>query len=327
MKQENEDELNICSGDKWLLESVKMEEEGKWKTLCGKTTAKVEIETPEFEQQEEGRNQSERLSLAQSKAEEEERFLYSDKVALKRAIPLAPISAKVDNLCRYKCKKCDQTFATKLTLKSHLRKTKHAEDSPFNPNNYMILLIVHKCKICSKRIICETEIVRDHVYKHKIGTLKQYKEMTEEDRKVYMEQFSASKNQIKTDIIESAPLSKDIGNFCRYKCKLCGHITKTKYGMRKHFEKTGHKDPLTANINDSLIRAVRHQCQVCSDNVLCDKFVIKEHIRNHQIGSLKEYLDMAKVKEAPERSFIGAMHEFCKANSSKFETIRQAKNA
>ncbi len=85
----------------------------------------------------------------------------------------------IGNHCTFKCNNCNKTFSCYYGFKWHGKIGKKPCVKP-NFNNlpkYIKEIIVHKCKICSKVILCSRQMIREHLRGHKM-TLPEYAQRT-----------------------------------------------------------------------------------------------------------------------------------------------------
>ncbi len=100
--------------------------------------------------------------------EQLQKLLESGKLSLNR----------IGNLCTFKCPKCCRTLNSIYYLRHH----KHGSDKclPSINATYWIQclhgkIITHKCKICSKLLLCDLEPIRNHLYRnHGLSSITQY---------------------------------------------------------------------------------------------------------------------------------------------------------
>ncbi len=122
----------------------------------------------------------------------------------------------VGNLCTLKCPVCLKTFNCLNTFYQHnirdlARKKKCSiQSTRKHLHKYLLKVITHKCKICSKLLLCDRNTILKHTsYVHDIRTLTEY----------------ASKTGCtqKTDLIPSdASVSENADSgLCKYKCDRC----------------------------------------------------------------------------------------------------------
>ncbi len=335
VKQEDVDESTVCS-DQWLLESVKMEEEeGKSGFLSVKSEIKHEIsEHMELESDSQANGTNQDMELGAKLLNGKEVGLSHEKdagaVHSKNACEQVQVSEEVSNLCEYKCPKCHKTYNLRGSFAWHLKKLKHDVVPRTNLSNYMVRRVMHRCKICSKELLCDRGEIHRHAYQaHKIKTMQEYIDMTSEEmitcQKKWLEKGKSKQN--KWESIDSAPISNEIGNLCTYKCQVCKATFVSRSGFASHLKNIGHGQASETMINKSLDKTVIHQCSICSDKILCDRGIITIHIRKHKISSLKTYMEMTNVKQKSNRKASqGMLDQLYKESATKYEVTRHVKN-
>ncbi len=80
------------------------------------------------------------------------------------------------------------------------------------------------------------------------------------------------------NIMDKAEISIKVGNLCEYKCKVCDKCYNSKKSLSAHFIKENHRNMEQGkNLESYLVKAVLHECQLCSKKVMCER----RHILNH----------------------------------------------
>ncbi len=248
--------------------------------------------------------------------------VVTDSVSWEIQLEQAIKSREVENLCKFKCLKCMKKYRSTPTLSMHFSKTGHGKNNEAEIKKCIIKMVSHKCKVCSKSVMCDKKVIQTHVKMHNIKTINKYLKMMEKkipprnkysnNKKVQME-----KNRNK---IEEADVSKEVGNLCRYQCPTCKHIYESSGGFRKHVLHTWHIDLSKEPSSSFLIKVVAHRCKICSKKVLCDKITLNSHMSNHAIKSLKKYIETTNASRVEEKeNTIVLLHKFCKKNSMKYE--------
>ncbi len=306
VKHENEVEASFCS-DQWLLDSVKMEEEENKAKILSKNI----VETNEIESETHDNNEVQQNKKLTSPivSDKEENILFGFKDRNNSCWKNVTFSTEVENLCTFKCPKCEKTFQTKAMISYHLRMAKHAVARKIIVNDYLFKVVLHKCKICHQRMLCDSETVVGHVKRyHKINDIQQYKDMAHEDfpRTEGTGESLSIRYDTKSweNALETAPVSEDVANSCIYECNVCQKIFKTRKSLMYHFETTRHAPERSTTDknyykhffkNNYLIKIIVHKCKICNQRILCEKDVILKHFKhNHKIKTHKTYLDLAK---------------------------------
>ncbi len=98
--------------------------------------------------------------------------------------------------------------------------------------------------------------------------------------------------------LEDAPVSKKVRSLCKFQCPKCKKIFSSRSGLTKHLRCTKHA--WSSSIMECLIETVAHKCKICNKLLLCDTGQIGNHIRCHEIKSLKQYINLTDDKSSFE---------------------------
>ncbi len=207
-----------------------------------------------------------------------------DKVS-KSIIEKATVSKSADTRgCLFSCSKCSTTVTSWVGLRKHLKKSHNAALLLSDVDNCITQAIVHKCNICSDKILCDSAFLHEHMtHKHSI-TITEY-------RRKYVCDVAWKSQQ--RELLENGRLSENkIGNLCTYKCSQCKRKFETFKSLAYHGPRC-EKGPLKIRRHDIgkyIIHAVSHKCKLCSTLLFCDIGVMREHMAySHEIKSIKEY--------------------------------------
>ncbi len=76
-----------------------------------------------------------------------------------------------------------------------------------------------------------------------------------------------------------------------------------------------------------LIKIVAYYCKICSEKVLCDTREIKNHVRIHQIKTLKEYVDKTdEIRESRKTQIENSFDNFCSKITMKQKPTQMVGN-
>ncbi len=126
-----------------------------------------------------GKNKSQRKTFGEKTVEKVlkstcKRVNFHHCSSLKEALVNAPRSETTLNLCKYQCPKCRSFYMSREILSRHFKKV-HAFLDQGCFNNYLVKIIAHKCKICSKVLLCDRTTILSHVkYNHEVKNLNEY---------------------------------------------------------------------------------------------------------------------------------------------------------
>ncbi len=197
----------------------------------------------------------------------------------------APVSETLDkDLCSFSCTECQETLSTWQGIKCHMKATHQIIPKNSEHLRYMLKIVVHICKICSEKVICESTFLNHHVRKHNMS-LQEYK------LQFACESVSRTK-QFK--LLEEGKSSNDqIGNMCEFTCPHCEMINNSFATLRSQHRTKRTNCPFKIRYKsweECATSVTTHSCGICSKLLPCDMEFIKEHIRQHKIKSVNEYL-------------------------------------
>ncbi len=105
-------------------------------------------------------------------------------------------------------------------------------------HTYLLEVITHKCKICSKLLLCDAKTIIQHVLcSHNMKTLTQYANKTGCTVKQHRERLTKDNFE---EITRDATIHEIVGNYCKFTCKKCGLDTKSWRMMKKHLNLKDH---------------------------------------------------------------------------------------
>ncbi len=210
------------------------------------------------------------------------------KTELNKRIEKAKHSKTViGNFCTFKCPGCKRIFNNYSTFKQHISliagKCTQLQNN-IQWRTCVLEVVSHKCKLCSKHLLCDNNVIMDHVKKyHDIKTILEYSKKTGSTLRNCRNIIDGS------HILNSkkATISTEIGNYCTFTCHNCGFSSGNWPHLRKHLIKThGTSD---SEWHQHITKVVLHQCKICKKKVLNECKFVQNHVyRNHQM-SISEY--------------------------------------
>ncbi len=187
----------------------------------------------------------------------------------------APTSEEVRNFCQFKCKECDKLLLCWWSLKNHVRAYHNSNVPMRDVEELLEIPLSHICKVCMEPTLCDLFFIRRHVKSHQLNI----------DQ--YVKKFNLTSK--KTPCVKNMS-TNIIGNYCTYKCKICGEEFNSRYSVTKH-QWNLHRRKIRCS--ESLVKRVYHKCKICEVSLLCDKLNIMQHLkRKHEI-SLREYCKLS----------------------------------
>ncbi len=250
------------------------------------------------------------------------RVVTETSVPWEKLLEQATKSSKVENMCKFECQKCNIMYKSKPGLTSHFSKTGHGKNNIGDIRKCVMKLVAHKCKVCSKLLMCDTKVIQTHIKVHKIESIKEYKKLKNE--KVHRSNKISNNKKVEMEkndnSLENSKVSEELGNLCKYKCPTCKQVYNSAGSLRKHFLDTRHADLSRKALNSFLTKIVAHICKICSMKVLCDKMALYSHMFLHGIKSLKEYITTTKARRVEEQeNNTELLQNFCKKISMKYQ--------
>ncbi len=224
-------------------------------------------------------------------------------------VPSESITTAVENLCLFQCDKCQGRFNNTSTFRHHLTKCKG--NNKFDPK-YVSKALFHKCRLCGLIMLCDKALLWRHLRATHAIALSDYsttnllKHMNE--GKMIRDVQITPKNHL--DLVPAVmPLericnkkgsladnltTRMIGNLCLFACDICEFRSKLWGGMKNHNAYSNH-GPGHSRFDPKYLKEARyHECKICEQVMLCDKSVIKNHIKNiHGIRLLEKYENLS----------------------------------
>ncbi len=240
----------------------------------------------------------------------------NDLTLFEKELKNAPLTNKVENLCKYQCQICNNIFIERSSMSRHFKKTNHALVTQGSLNNYLIKIVAHNCHLCSKRILCDKITIISHLKNAHKMSLKEYAAKTgaiykdEKNMKFATKIRLTDKNQkinVKSkteptisiaDALKHSEVSENVKNLCYYQCPQCKVGYENRRSLQGHIRTSGHAILSRGEkVYKFLVHVVAHMCHICSKKILCDKIEISNHVKHkHKISSLKQYCDMSSIQ-------------------------------
>ncbi len=192
------------------------------------------------------------------------------------------VSEAVGNLCRYKCPTCGNIYTRQDHLSRHLSHSKHNVAFNKQISCYLVEKVLHKCKICSKEILCEKKTIQHHLKHHKINTIKDYANNTfiphnlKPMHKDLISEFCRI-NATKHNTTSS------VANLCIFSCQQCNYSCCSYSGWVQHRKR---KNEEIVPLTHYLTKTVFHKCHVCQELIICDNAFIKGHLKKHNMDKI-----------------------------------------
>ncbi len=212
--------------------------------------------------------------------------------SLEERLMNAPVSTAVANMCAYQCPNCKSKMIARDSLTMHFKRL-HSDFKKGKYNDYLIKIVAHQCSICSKLLLCDKRVILSHLLKvHTISSLKKYC-----DQENLLNMRGVPNFKIKHDIFDKRDLqrnkiSKNLGNYCKFECNMCGFSSNAWRKMAKHIKENDHGRNLGSNCYATSKTFI--ECSVCNQFVLCDRQIFVQHLCKHKL-TLREYNTKMKL--------------------------------
>ncbi len=244
--------------------------------------------------------------------------IYDGKDKINQEVDI--VSHKYLNLCVFECDKCNTTFGSWRQLIKHFNVCKKSNFCKNFDEKYIIKKVLHRCFICGKTILCDRHKLSQHISSHHKLTGSEYIAIIDNANKANQPRSKIKQVQIENNIMDvkvsvfPASLSKSsksfvicqgqldgsnmtshVSNLCIFSCVNCGFKAKNWSDMSTHIQETQHKVYGNSFHRDYVLEAVYHKCHICGKGILCDKELIRNHIRGaHKIFLLANYENQSK---------------------------------
>ncbi len=212
---------------------------------------------------------------------------------------------EIGNLCKFWCPNCKLSIKSLTTLWSHKNNSgeKCKGSARSCKSEYLKKVITHKCLICSKLLLCDARAIRKHISgSHNMTSLKEYAKKT----KCTIIGGSTNGDKIKEVKIDvnKVPVSKKVGNLCKFKCNHCQCLTLRWPKMRNHL-KNAHSSDFIKHWSKYICKIVMHKCMICQEKILNDKSFLYRHlqikhckglslyVKDHKLTNVKHYDDVS----------------------------------
>ncbi len=200
---------------------------------------------------------------------------------------------EIGNLCTYRCKGCNNVYHSSQTFQRHnLCKSANCpitEDTP-QWQTSLEKVVKHKCKLCSKVLLCDTRNIINHILKkHDMKSIGEYAKKTGCTVKKSFSMVTL-KHDTLVDNSHALVLIK-IGNYCSFTCAKCDHKSSKWCNMRRHLKSTHKLCCRQGDWHNFVSKAVMHKCHICREKILNDYEFISTHMRNRHHISYTNYKD------------------------------------
>ncbi len=219
------------------------------------------------------------------------------EIPLQEALEQVLVSDEVASLCKFKCQACKKVYNASRSFRDHMIKAKHASIDRGGMHKHLMKIVAHKCYICSKKVLCDQDIILKHLRCHKLKSLQAYSNATNalfENKSARrlkdFESFCAKK-------FSKEEISNNIANLCKFSCKNCSYSSNNWSYMVRHLNTNNHGPTLSPTEHATLV--VLHKCYVCGCLMLCDIAILTNHLQKHKL-TITSYKTCGKVSTEKE---------------------------
>ncbi len=191
-------------------------------------------------------------------------------------------------LCQFDCLECHESFISWWSLRKHAEKEHNNHLAKTNFENYLYKAVIHVCKICSERVLCDFVFLTAHMrWKHHMS-IGNYR--IKYDCNISQTTVQANPQ----NLLQKGEISENIvGNLCMFRCIGCKRMYKSLRTFQSHTNLRSFTCPLKGQDLEwrtSLEKVITHRCKLCSKLLLCDSRMIIVHmVRAHGIKTIGEY--------------------------------------
>ncbi len=200
-------------------------------------------------------------------------------------------SEDIGDLCTFECPKCDKLYGSIEKLESHnynniIKCLQHTR------SNFWLecleVVVAHKCKLCSKLVLCDTRTLHKHmISNHKIKSLQEYSKGTG----INIISKSMAEKKLENNLLKcNNDKTKLVGNFCQYKCHVCKHGTKFWPNMKEHLQVTNHGKYGRNDVDQYLSVACLHKCKICDKKMPNDRYLVDTHLKSYHKVTPSQYV-------------------------------------
>ncbi len=195
---------------------------------------------------------------------------------------------KIGNLCLFQCAGCKETYKSSSTFTTHNRNKILCplKGQTLQWQTSLVKVVAHRCKLCSKLVLCDRLIIMNHVRKtHGIGAIGKYAKQTGSKLQVSVNEQGAENNLVS----KNAPTIEKAGNFCTFKCNKCGQVSQQWADMKRHLKRTGH-GAWVKLWHKYITKVVTYKCKICNRKVLNDRQFLGSHVNEYHQMTLSNYM-------------------------------------
>ncbi len=201
------------------------------------------------------------------------------------------MTSYVSNLCIFSCVHCDFQVNRWSDMSAHIQKTQHKVNGNLFDGDYVLEAVYHKCYICAKGILCDEELIRNHIRgAHKIFLLSNYKNDSKNTTRNSIK-FKSKKHyhkKLRHELSGDQMMTKAV-NACMFACDKCSYVHKSYFMFRRHKRKQHGDEKFKFDL--TYLRGIHYyfQCPLCEVCVLCDRALIFNHVTGHKFVTMGQF--------------------------------------
>ncbi len=201
----------------------------------------------------------------------------------------------VVNLCVYKCIYCNFKAESWEEMSSHVARLQHSDNivNCFH-GDFIQEAVYHKCFICAKGVLSDKELIRRHIRLDHRLSLERYmkhkqrqvikKEAGVEKQEKFMKYYTKLPKFVPQNKISSFP-----SNNCMFICDTCLEEKKNWPSLRNHKRNVHGEEDFFKFAPMYVKQAMYYQCPFCDIYMLCDRYVILNHMYRHKMRTWKKF--------------------------------------
>ncbi len=194
---------------------------------------------------------------------------------------------RIGNLCSFKCPQCQSTYLAYSTFVKHCKESKkcHVNTKSMFWVEHLEKVIVHRCRFCSKPLLCDGETIQKHV-KHSHGM----KSLDEYAKAKGLNNVLVRGLKIQEVVSNGKDVTEEVGNFCEFTCSRCKHVTKSWRLIKRHLRVSEHGWSANQSCSDYISKTVLHKCVICDGKVVNDWEYLNRHLNIRHQTTLPQYV-------------------------------------
>ncbi len=206
---------------------------------------------------------------------------------------------QIGSMCTFKCPECKKCYKSIQSFYCHssLTKKQSCSFTSMSSRNswyiYVDKVVTHKCQICSTLLLCDRNVLWRHaLHVHGIKTLEDYCKHTG----CILKKTEKEKIQsLFQEVPKGDRIEEKVGNFCRFTCHKCGHVSNCWRSMREHLNKNGHNLSKSKKWYDNISKTILHKCLICGKLILNDTQFLLDHMRYAHKLNVPIYIEKFKL--------------------------------